>query len=89
MDEEKKAGHPAAGGDEIDIELALEAARETSPELFRRLGGVCLEECGGFYSEDSLTDEERGRKIEEVLNEMNARVNELYRRKKLEKEGPV
>ena len=89
MDEEKKSEEPSAEGEEVDFELAMEAAREVSDEFFRSQGGVYVEELGGFvdFNEEELTVEELDEKMEEALKEMNVRVNELYRRKKQEKES--
>lgn len=87
MDEENRNDKSSAEDDEIDIKLATEVAREAGAELFRSWGGVELEG-GGFHLEESLTDEQWERRIEEGLKEMNVRVNEIYRRKKQEKESP-
>lgn len=87
MDEEKKNEESSAEGEEIDFDLAMEAAREVSDELFRKWGGVYVEEVGGYinFNEEDLTVEELEKRAEESLKEMNIRVNELYRRKKQER----
>jgi hypothetical protein len=85
MDEEEKAGGSSAEGEEIDFELAMEAAREVSEEFFRKLGGVYVEEVGEFIIDDPLMEEEWEQRIEEALKEMNVRVNEVYRQKKQER----
>lgn len=86
MDEEKKNEESSAEGEEVDFELAMEAGREAGAELIRSWGGVELEGWG-FFIEESLTDEEWERRIEEGLKELNVRGNEIYRRKKEEKES--
>lgn len=85
MDEEKKNKGASVEDGEIDLELAKEAAREVLSEKIRSWGGIELED-GGFYIEESLTDEEREQKTQELLKELNVRANEVYRRKKQEKE---
>jgi hypothetical protein len=84
MDEEKKSGESPAEDEEIDFELAMEAAREVSDEFFHSQGGVYVEELGGFvnFNEEELTAEELAKKTEEALKEMNVRVNVVYRLKK-------
>ena len=84
MDEEKNIGPPAVGAG-MDFESAKEAAREATSEAFRRRGGVHVEECGGFYLGESLAGGEPEQGAEELLKELNARANEIYRRKKLER----
>lgn len=86
MDEEGRNEESSAEDDEIDLNLAMEASREVSDEFFRSWGGIELEG-GGFYLEEEFTDNEWERRIEEGLKEMTVRVNEIYRRKKQEKES--
>jgi hypothetical protein len=85
MDEEKKREESSPEDEEVDFELAMEAAREVSEEFFRKWGCVYVEECGGFLIDNPLMEEELEQRIEEGLKEMNVRVNEVYRQKKQER----
>ena len=85
MDEEKKREESSAEDEEVDFDLAMEAAREVSEEFFRKLGGVYVEEVGGFVIDDPLMEEEWEQRIEVALKELNVRANEVYRRKKRER----
>jgi len=71
MTEENKT-EPSVKADNID-RLALETAREVSPELLDRVGEI--------MSED-LTEPEKEQKINDLLKEVNLRANEIYNRKK-------
>ena len=56
----------------VDMAVAMEAARELSPELLNRSAEVL----GG-----SLTGAQEEEAIEALLNEFNRRLNEDYRRR--------
>jgi len=72
MAEGNNKGRPIKN-EEIDVELAIEAARELPVELLIRAGEI-------LNGPD--TKDEQELKIEELLKEMSVQANEIYLRKK-------
>ena len=71
MVEENKENEASAQSSELNP-LAMEAARELSPEFLHRSVAIM----------EGLSEEEQEQATELLIKEMNIRVNEIYQRKK-------
>jgi predicted secreted protein len=74
MTEDHKNRQSGESSGEID-KLALEALDEVFPEWGRRMGEII---------DSSETNDERDQRMQELLDEMNIRINQIYQRKKKE-----